>query len=87
MVVEKLEELRQIIRVSKQVGVEPLIGIRARLLSKGAGKWADERRRKRQVRPVAPASCWRPPKCLKAENLAHCFKLLHFHIGSQVPDI
>jgi arginine decarboxylase len=24
---------------------------------------------------------------LKAENLAHCFKLLHFHIGSQVPDI
>jgi arginine decarboxylase len=24
---------------------------------------------------------------LKAENLSHCFKLLHFHIGSQVPDI
>ena len=33
MVVEKLEELRQIISISKQVGVEPLIGIRARLLS------------------------------------------------------
>ena len=41
MVVEKLEELRQIISVSKQLGVEPLIGIRARLLSKGAGKWAE----------------------------------------------
>src|ERR1700746_1439106 len=41
MVVEKLEELRQIISVSKQLGVEPLIGIRARLLSKGGGKWAD----------------------------------------------
>ncbi|MGA2029851.1 MAG: biosynthetic arginine decarboxylase, partial [Verrucomicrobiota bacterium] len=24
---------------------------------------------------------------LKAENLGHCLKLLHFHIGSQVPDI
>src|SRR5437762_1294036 len=24
---------------------------------------------------------------LKAENLTHCFKLIHFHIGSQVPDI
>ena len=24
---------------------------------------------------------------LKAEGLTHCFKLLHFHIGSQVPDI
>src|SRR5437016_12939820 len=40
MVVEKLEELRQIISVSRLVGVEPIIGIRARLLSKGAGKWA-----------------------------------------------
>src|SRR6058998_3881599 len=33
MVVEKLEELRQIIAVSKQLGVEPIIGFRARLLS------------------------------------------------------
>src|SRR5579864_4444399 len=41
MVVEKLEELRQIITVSKQLCVEPLIGIRARLLSKGAGRWAE----------------------------------------------
>src|SRR3989441_8770039 len=31
MVVEKLEELRQIIVISRQLGVEPLIGVRARL--------------------------------------------------------
>src|SRR6266568_3250744 len=41
MVVEKLEELRQIITISKQLGVEPLIGFRARLLCKGGGRWAD----------------------------------------------
>src|SRR6185503_13318952 len=41
MVVEKLEELRQIITVSRQLGVEPMIGVRARLLSKGMGKWAE----------------------------------------------
>src|SRR5690349_23319963 len=41
MVVEKLEELRQIISVSKQLGVEPIIGVRARLLSTGGGKWAE----------------------------------------------
>src|SRR3989449_2791996 len=41
MVVEKLEEIRQIITVSRQFGVEPLVGIRSRLLSKGAGKWAE----------------------------------------------
>src|ERR1700690_1161347 len=41
MIVEKLEELKQIISISRQLGVEPHIGIRARLLSKGAGKWAE----------------------------------------------
>src|SRR5580704_4655788 len=41
MVVEKLEELRHIITVSRQMGVEPLLGIRVRLMSKGSGKWAD----------------------------------------------
>src|SRR5262252_9201959 len=39
MVVEKLEELRHIISISKQIGVEPLIGMRARLMSKGGGRW------------------------------------------------
>mgnify|MGYP001793731307 CR=1 FL=1 len=43
MVVEKLEELRQIICISKSHGVEPLVGIRARLLRKGAGRWAELR--------------------------------------------
>src|ERR1700716_3093588 len=40
IVVEKLEELEQTIRASKEVGVEPLIGIRVRLHSKGSGKWS-----------------------------------------------
>src|SRR3982750_3508765 len=41
MVVEKLEELRQIITISKQLGVEPIIGFRARLMCKGGGRWAE----------------------------------------------
>src|SRR5206468_3820504 len=40
IVAEKLEEVEQIIRASKEVGVEPWIGIRARLHSKGSGKWS-----------------------------------------------
>src|SRR5881392_2366860 len=41
IVIEKLEELKSVIAISRQFGVEPIIGIRARLLSKGMGKWAD----------------------------------------------
>src|SRR5215831_17642940 len=86
MVVEKLEELRQIITVSKQLGVEPLIGIRARLLSKGGGKWAESAGENAKF-GLSTGELLAAAEMLKAENLAHCFKLLHFHIGSQVPDI
>ncbi|HSH96068.1 MAG TPA: biosynthetic arginine decarboxylase, partial [Roseimicrobium sp.] len=86
MVVEKLEELRQIITVSKQVNVEPMIGIRARLLSKGAGKWAESGGENAKF-GLSTAELLEATELLKKENLVHCFKLLHFHIGSQVPDI
>ena len=86
MVVEKLEELRQIIAVSKQLGVEPLVGIRARLLSKGAGKWAESGGENAKF-GLSTAEILAATEMLKAENLGHCLKLIHFHIGSQVPDI
>src|SRR3954465_7302775 len=86
MVVEKLEELRQIISVSKQLGVEPVIGIRARLLSKGAGRWAESGGENAKF-GLSTAELLLATEMLNAENLGHCLKLLHFHIGSQVPDI
>ncbi|HYG35257.1 MAG TPA: biosynthetic arginine decarboxylase [Clostridia bacterium] len=86
MVVEKLEELRQIIAVSKQLGVEPVIGMRVRLLSKGGGKWAESAGENAKF-GLSTAELLMATELLKAEGLAHCFKLLHFHIGSQVPDI
>src|SRR5947199_4994612 len=86
MVVEKLEELRQIISISKQIGVEPLIGFRARLLSKGGGRWAESAGENAKF-GLSTAELLVAAEMLKAESLAHCFKLLHFHIGSQVPDI
>jgi arginine decarboxylase len=86
MVVEKLEELRQIVNVSKQLGVEPLVGIRARLLAKGAGRWAESGGENAKF-GLSTAEILAAADLLKAENLGHCLKLVHFHIGSQVPDI
>src|SRR5436309_13186043 len=86
MVVEKLEELKYLIAISRQFGVEPLIGIRSRLLSKGAGKWADSAGENAKF-GLSTAELLAAAELLKSENLSHCFKLIHFHIGSQVPDI
>src|SRR3989441_12078361 len=86
MVVEKLEELRQIINLSKQLGVEPLVGIRARLLSKGGGRWAESGGENAKF-GLSTAEILAAVEMLRNENLGHCFKLLHFHIGSEVAEI
>src|SRR5881396_134466 len=86
MVVEKLEELKHIIAISRQIGVEPIIGIRARLLSKGAGRWAESGGENAKF-GLNTVELLAATEILRNENLTHCLKLLHFHIGSQVPDI
>jgi arginine decarboxylase len=86
IVVEKLEELEQTIRTSKEVGVEPLIGIRVRLTSKGAGKWTTSGGENAKF-GLDTVSLIAASEILKSEGLPHCLKLIHFHVGSQVPDI
>src|SRR5512145_1402554 len=75
MVVEKLEELRQIITISKHVGVEPMIGIRARLLSKGAGKWSESGGENAKF-GLSTTELLAAVELLRAEGLTHSFKLL-----------
>jgi len=40
IVVEQLAEVDDIIKISQEVGVKPMIGFRAKLLTRGEGKWA-----------------------------------------------
>jgi arginine decarboxylase len=86
IVVEKLEELEQTIRASKEVGVEPHIGIRVRLYSKGSGRWSPSAGENAKF-GLDTTSLVAASEMLKGAGLAHCFKLVHFHVGSQVPDI
>jgi arginine decarboxylase len=86
IVVEKLEELEQTIRASQEVGVEPHIGIRVRLHSKGSGKWSPSAGENAKF-GLDTTSLVAASDALKAAGLAHCLKLVHFHVGSQVPDI
>lgn len=86
MVVEKLEELFQILQVSKEIGIEPMIGLRVRIQAKGAGKWATSGGESAKF-GLCTADLVCASETLKKEGLAHCLKLIHFHVGSQVPDI
>jgi arginine decarboxylase len=86
LVVEKLEELFQILAVSKEVGVEPMIGVRVRLAAKGAGKWATSAGENAKF-GLSTADLVAASQALKEAGLANALKLVHFHVGSQVPDI
>jgi arginine decarboxylase len=86
IVVEKFEELEQTLRIAKEMGVEPLIGIRVRLHSKGAGKWTTSGGENAKF-GLSTTNLMAASEMLKAQGLAHCLKLVHFHVGSQVPDI
>jgi arginine decarboxylase len=86
LVIEKLEELEQIIRISQQLGVEPHIGVRVRLFNKGAGKWAPSGGENAKF-GVDTVSLVAASEMLRRAGYGHCLKLVHFHVGSQVPDI
>jgi arginine decarboxylase len=86
MVVEKLEEIRQIVRVSKEMNVLPLIGLRVRLQARGSGKWATSGGENAKF-GLSTADLVAASEYLKQEAMAESLVLVHFHVGSQVPDI
>src|SRR5437879_10011994 len=86
IVVEKLEELEQTIKAAKEVGVEPVIGIRVRLASKGSGKWSPSSGENAKF-GLDTTNLVAASQMLKDAGFSHCLKLIHFHVGSQVPDI
>jgi len=86
MVVEKVEELAQIMAIARTMGVEPWIGVRVRLATKGAGKWATSGGEDAKF-GLSTAELVGASEMLRREGMAHCLKLVHFHVGSQIPDI
>jgi arginine decarboxylase len=86
LIAEKLSEVRAIIRIAKDINVEPEIGMRVRLVTRGAGKWAESGGENAKF-GLTTAEILEAANLLKEAGMSNAFKLLHFHIGSQVPDI
>ncbi len=86
IVVEQMSELEPIIDISKELGVKPLIGIRAKLQTRGEGKWASSTGERSKF-GLTTGQMLTAARMLKAAGLTDSLRLLHFHIGSQVPNI
>jgi arginine decarboxylase len=86
LVVEQLAELDDIIRLAQETGVKPLIGFRAKLQTRGEGKWATSTGDNAKF-GLNTAEILFACEKLKAAKFGQCLRLVHFHIGSQVPNI
>ena len=86
LIAEKLSEVRAIVKIAAEMNVEPYIGMRVRLLSKGAGKWATSGGEHAKF-GLSTAEILEAIEILREAKMESAFKLLHFHIGSQIPDI
>ena len=86
LVVEKLNELRLIAKVSHRLGIMPNIGIRIKLSSSGAGKW-EESGGDQSKFGLNSSELLEALDYLAHNDMKSCLKLIHFHIGSQVTRI
>jgi arginine decarboxylase len=86
LVVEQLSEVPRIIKTSKLLGVTPRIGFRIKLSTMGEGKWANSSGEDAKFGLTSPEII-DAAKRLKRAGLTDSLRLIHFHIGSQVPNI
>lgn len=86
IIMDRLAELDTILRASHELGIRPVIGVRARLTTKGAGKWV-ESTGDRSKFGLTTAEMVHAVERLRQAEMLDCLQLLHFHIGSQITAI
>ena len=86
LVVDRYSELDLIIKTSTELGIRPRLGIRARLTSKGAGRWGESTGGRAKF-GLSAAEIVGAVNRLRTEDMLDCLQLLHFHVGSQISAI
>ncbi len=86
VVIEKFSELKRLIKLSKELQIEPIIGLRVKMMVKSRGKWAHSSGERAKF-GLSISEILNAVKLLEAEKMLHITELLHFHIGSQLTDI
>ncbi|MFO7603495.1 MAG: biosynthetic arginine decarboxylase [Gammaproteobacteria bacterium] len=86
IVVEKPSELELVIEEARQMQVTPLIGMRVKLASIGAGKWQNTGGEKSKFGLTA-TQLIRAVARLQEVKLLPSLNMLHFHLGSQLANL
>jgi len=86
IIIEQFYELKLVLELSQKLQIEPEIGFRMRPFNKGSGRWntsgGDMAKFGLSAHEIVQGI-----KLLKDAEKIHWVKLLHFHLGSQIPSI
>jgi len=86
IVMEDGSELLRIAEMSSALDIQPNLGVRVRVFSRGTGKWEESggETSKFGINTIQLLDCL---KLASDKGMAKHLKMLHFHIGSQITDI
>jgi len=85
-VLETPTELPIILEASRRLGVRPMLGVRVKLAAEVEGHW-NESSGDRSIFGLTTAQIVELVDALREHQLLDCLQLLHYHLGSQIPNI
>jgi arginine decarboxylase len=86
IVIEKLSELTLVLEEAQRIGVEPLLGVRVRLAAEAAGNWQSSGGEKAKF-GLSASQVLQLIDTLEQNGKLPCLRLLHAHLGSQIPNL
>ncbi|MDF5712328.1 MAG: biosynthetic arginine decarboxylase [Rhizonema sp. NSF051] len=86
IVLEQIEEVDLVIEANRQLGIKPIVGVRAKLSTHGMGRWGTSSGDRAKFGLTIPEIIGAVDK-LREANLLDSLQLLHFHVGSQISAI
>jgi arginine decarboxylase len=75
-----------ILEYAEKIGVRPKIGMRVKLAARGSGRWQSSGGYRSKF-GLTVSELLKGLEELKSRGMQDCFKLLHFHQGSQITNI
>jgi len=84
IVIESLIEFQHVLKLYAELNIQPVLGMRVRLASIAEGNWQNTGG-KRSKFGLTTSEVLQLVKELKKHDAIECMRMLHFHMGSQIP--
>jgi len=86
IVIEKISEVDLLLKLADEMGIQPTAGVRIKLSAAGAGRWSETAGEKSKF-GLSASELMRVVEKLRAVGRTDILKMVHFHMGSQIPDV